>query len=134
VEFVEQAMARGVVADHAGEIHVSAERPGVHTRIGRTARNGEGIALAQHKDRSLTRDLQRSAKDIFIGHHVTDDQQAFAGELADEARQPIALGGSSHEDDFLTSKGRIANGRIAAPHTSIAWRLSRRALLSKIAA
>jgi hypothetical protein len=112
-------MASGVVADDAGEIHVGAERPGVHSRVGRSARNGEGVALAQHKDWRLARDLQWSAKDIFIGYHVADDQQAFAGELTDESRQPIALRGSSHEEDFLTST--YVEGRIAAPHTSIAW-------------
>jgi hypothetical protein len=105
MELIEQAMAGGVVADHAGEVHVGAECPGVHSRVGRSARDSEGVALAQHQHGSLARDLQRSAKDIFVGYHVADDQQAFAGELADESRQPIALRGCGHEESFLTSKG-----------------------------
>ena len=64
--------------------------------------------MAEHENRGFARDLQWRAKDIFVGHHVADDQHAFAGELAGETRQPIALGSSSHEDDFLTLKGASA--------------------------
>ncbi len=129
VQLLEQAFSGRVIADHAGEVDLGAERTGIDAGIRCAARNSKGVALRQHQHWSLTGDLQWRAEDILVGAHVADDQQAFAGKLADEARQPIALGGSSHKDDFLTSTGASPTGAWRAPHTSIAWRLSRRALL-----
>jgi hypothetical protein len=85
-----QAAARHIITNDACQEDISAQRTSVDRHIGCATGDSTLLIQFQDQDRGFARDTGRIADQVFISHHVTDDQYALTAETINERAQTRA--------------------------------------------
>ena len=85
----EQAPARFVVADHAGDARGRAEAGEIARHVGRAAGIGRAPLHVDHRHGRLGRDARDLAPEEFVQHQVADDEDAAPRKPVEDGVQPL---------------------------------------------